>query len=78
MSSLQKQLITRMIKPFIPKIEAWMKEMPLEKGEIKSTIMLDIADEEIAISIVALKLEEDSKKLIVSRVIETFTPEKLL
>ena len=74
--SFQQKLIANLVKPLIPKLESYLKKMPLEDGEIKTIIQLDIQDAEIYISIVALEVNEN-KELVINRVIDSFTAEKL-
>ena len=74
--SFQQKLIANLVKPLIPKLEGYLKKMPLEEGEVKTIIQLDIDNSEIYISIVALKLNEE-KELVINRVLDSFTAEKL-
>ena len=52
-----------------------MKRIPLEDGEERTSIMINIENSEILISIVALKSVED--KLVINRVLDSFNADKL-
>ena len=53
-----------------------VKDMPLEEGEIKTIIQLDIDNSDIFISICALKVNEN-EELVINRVLDSFTADKL-
>lgn len=75
MGSFQKKLIANLVKPLIPKLEEYMKRIPLEDGEERTSIMINIENAQILISIVALKNVDD--KLVINRVLDSFTADKL-
>tara|TARA_R110000824_G_scaffold93950_7_gene227126 strand:- start:1275 stop:1508 length:234 start_codon:yes stop_codon:yes gene_type:complete len=74
--SFQKKIIANLVKPLIPKLESYLKDMPLEDGEIKTIIQLDIDNSDIFISICALKVNEN-EELVINRVLDSFTADKL-
>jgi|TARA_R100000655_G_scaffold22905_2_gene46259 hypothetical protein len=74
--SFQEKLIANLLKPMIPKLESHMKGMELEEGEDRTSIMINIENAEILISIVAIKSENN--QVVVNRVIKTFNEKQLV
>lgn len=71
------QMIARMIKPLLPKLNKALNSHELEEGESKVSIVLDITDTDVNIKLVALGSSDDGKRVEIKRIIKTFTEAEL-
>lgn len=70
-------MIKAALKPFLPKLEGFLKGLELEEGEKEARIMLNVSNGELQIQIVAFGIGENGYPE-VRRVIDRMTGEDLL
>jgi len=74
-----KFLLT-IIKPLLPKLKGWLGNAELLEGEVSKSVLLNVdkSNDELRIDIVALKVDPETKKLFINRVLDTISQDEIL
>jgi len=70
-----QSMILGLLKPLLPKLEGFLNDQDLEKGE-KSKILLDVIDKKIHIQIVAIKQMENGH-FEITKVLQSIDPKDI-
>ena len=79
MGKTKKYLLT-IIKPLLPKLKVWLGNAELLEGEVSKSVLLNVdkSNDELRIDIVALKVDPETKKLFINRVLDTISQDEIL
>ena len=68
-------MILTMLKPLLPRFSKWLNSHELEEGEVSSSILLNVVNNELRIDIVTMKILDN--ELTVSRILNTISQDEL-
>ena len=78
---MKSAMIKALIKPILPKFAKWLKSQELTEGEVSSSVILTATgDNKVRIDICTMKVVEDgdTRRLAISRIVETFGEEEVI